>query len=139
MFSSIWSYLKHNYPFVIGIVSAGLIVFWAYGCQSQVTSIINTPKMVTREELKAEVDAFLAQAELRFKSLDRQDEFKTELFNTAVTFVTEGKINPLAVLMSAGNIAGLGAVVSAVRKDTRLKAAKSEIETLSKALKGTEV
>lgn len=110
------------------------VVLWAYGCQSKVKSIIHNPTSVTRDELTVEVESFLATAKLRYAALDRQDEFKAFVFNTALDFMKGGSLNPIAVLMTAGNLAGIGAVISNVRKDTKVKSLKTEVETLSKAL-----
>lgn len=139
MAAKLWTIIRHNYPFIIGIALAAGTLVWAYGCQSQVASINSPSRLVTRDELRIEVEAYLATAELRFADLDRQDEFKAELFNMAIQFMTEGKINPVAVAMAMGNIIGIGAIVSNARKDTRIKSAKSEIETLSKALTPAKV
>jgi len=137
--TKIWTTIRHNYGFLIGVVLAACVLCWAYGCQSQVASIVSPSRKVTRGELRIEVDAFLATAQLRFADLDRQDAFKAGLFDTAIQFATEGKINPIAVALSLGNILGIGAIIDNRRKDVRIKAAKSEIETLSKTISPTKV
>lgn len=136
--SKIWTTIRHNYSLIIGCMLALCVLYWAYGCHSTVVSVITPPRMVTREELKIEVDTFLAQAKLKFEDLDRQDKLKSTLFNTAIEFVTEGKINPVAVALSLGNVLGIGAIIDNRRKDVRIKSAKSEIESLSKARTTTE-
>lgn len=110
--------------FVGGAIAIAVLV-WTYGCQSQVRSITNPMIVVNRGELRIEVDNFLAQAELKFADLDRQDQFKSTLFDTAITFMEGGKINPLAVAFTIGNILGLGAVVDNVKKRTHINTLKS--------------
>lgn len=134
----IWTTIRYNYSLLISLLMVGCVLFWAYGCQSTVVSIMTPGRSLNRAELQAELDAFIAQAQLRFAELDRQDQVKSELFNAAITYATEGTINPIGVALTLGNILGLGAVIDNRRKDTRIKAAKSEIATLSEALTKAE-
>lgn len=121
----IWAFVRHNSGIVIGSVLAIAILIWTYGCESQVTSILYAPDLVNRGQLQIEVDTFIAQAELKFVDLDRQDEVKSTLFNVAIDFMQGGKVNPAAVAIVIGNILGLGAVVDNVRKRTLIQTLKS--------------
>lgn len=124
--TKIWTFIRHNSGIVIGAVLVIAILVWCYGCPAQVTSIHNPPALVTRPELEVEVDHFLKQAEIRFTELDQQDEFKRTIFAMAISFMSEGKINPLAIAVTLGNILGLGAVVDNVRKRTLINTIKAE-------------
>jgi len=109
---------------VIGVILVILILGWVYGCPSTVVSIHNPPALVTRAELEVEVDHFLRQAETRFADLDQQDEFKITLFSMAMEFMSEGRINPLAVALVLGNLLGLGAIADNARKRTVINTLK---------------
>lgn len=122
--TKIWAFIRHNSGIVIGVLLAILILLWVFGCPSTVVSIHNPPDRVTRGELEIEVDHFLKQAELRFKELDQQDEFKRTLFAMAMDFMKEGKINPLAIAITLGNIIGVGAVIDNIRKTTHINTLK---------------
>lgn len=122
---SIWTFIRHNRGILISTVLVGILLFWAYSCQSKVRSITNPDTFVTRPELNAEVEHFLAQAQLKFADLDRQDEFKRLIFEAAITFVEEGTINPLAIIMTSSSILGIGAILDNQRKDVRIKTQKT--------------
>lgn len=122
--TKLWAFIRHNSGIVIGIILVIAILVWCYGCQSKVTSISNYPVLVTRSALELEVDHFLKQAEMRFAELDQQDEFKRTLFAMAIDFMAEGKVNPLAIAITLGNILGLGAVIDNVRKRTYINTMK---------------
>lgn len=122
----LWAFIRHNSGIVIGAILAIAILIWAYGCQSKVVSIVNTPALVTRAELELEVDHFLKSAEIRFTELGQQDEFKRTIFAVAMTFLEGGSINPAAIALIIGNILGLGAVVDNVRKRTLIATLKGQ-------------
>lgn len=120
----IWKFVRHNQGMFIGVLLAIGVFSWTYGCKSKVRSITNPIIMVNRRELQIEVDNFIAQAELRFAELDKQDQVKSTLFNVAIDFMQGGNINPAAVAIVIGNILGLGAVIDNVRKRTLINTLK---------------
>ncbi|GAI98170.1 unnamed protein product [marine sediment metagenome] len=120
----LWTFIRHNQGMFIGGAIAAIVLIWAYGCESQVKSIVNPIVSVNRGELKAEVNNFIALAELRFADLDRQDETKKALFDIAIDFMQGGKINPAAVALTLGNILGLGAIIDNARKRTHIATLK---------------
>lgn len=135
--TKLWAFIRHNSGIVIGSTIAIAILGWVYGCQSQVTSIVNPTVLVTRGEFELEVDTFLAQqklkvdmfiaqAELKVTDLDKQDLIKDTIFNTAINFMQGGNVNPAAVAIVIGNILGIGAIVDNVRKRTLIETMKSE-------------
>jgi len=122
----LWTFIRHNQGMFIGSIIAIAVLIWTYGCQSQVRSITNPIIIVNRGELQIEVDNFIAQAELRFADLDKQDEVKSTLFNTAIDFMQGGKVNPAAVAIVIGNILGLGAMADNIRKRTHINTLKGK-------------
>lgn len=124
--TKIWTFIRHNPGIVIGVILAIATLVWSYGCQSKVVSITNTPILVTRAELELEVDHFLKTAEIRFIELDRQDEFKQTFFAMAIEFMQGGKINPIAVALTIGNLLGIGAIADNIKKRTYIATMKSK-------------
>jgi len=96
---------------------------WVYACDSTVPSITRPGTKVNRSDLKAELEYFLAQADIRFAQLDRQDELKQTLFEHTTLWATTGVINPLGVLLSIGALLGVGATADNVRKKIKDKKA----------------
>jgi len=122
--TKIWAFIRHNSGIVIGCVLCTAILLWCYGCESKVVSITNPPRLVPRTELELEVEHFLKTAEIRFKDLDQQDEFKRAIFAVAMKFMSEGKVNPIAIALTLGNLLGIGAIVDNVRKRTHINTLK---------------
>lgn len=142
--TKMWAFVRHNSGIVISSIIVISILAWCYGCPSQVVSIHNPPAKVTRAELEIEVDHFLKQAEIRFAELDQKDEFKRAIFAAAMEFMSQGKINPIAIVITLGNILGIGAAIDNVRKRTYINTLKGDIvnakiETeINKAANGSE-
>ncbi len=103
---------------IIIVISA---LFWIYGCESKVMSITNAPAKVTRAELKIEIDAFLATAEIRYAELDKQDEFKEKIVEFGMVVVEGGTLNPAGVAVGLVGVLGVGAVVDNRKKDSLVK------------------
>ncbi|GAI69027.1 unnamed protein product [marine sediment metagenome] len=121
----LWAFVRHNSGMFIGGAICLMVLIWTYGCESQVRSITNPIILVNRGQLEIEVDTFIAQAELRFADLDKQDAVKSTLFNTAIDFMQGGKINPVAVALVISSILGLGAGADNIRKRTHINTLKS--------------
>ena len=86
---------------------------------------MRTPdRMVTRPQLKIEVDTFLAEAKFKFEDLDRQDAFKRLLFEYALVVAEGGSVNPVGVAVSLFGILGIGAIADNRRKDGVIKGLK---------------
>lgn len=123
--TELWAFIRHNSGMCIGTVLVICVLVWCYGCESKVMSITDPPRLVPRSDLELEVDHFLKTAEIRFKELDQQDEFKRVIFAAAMEFMSAGKVNPIAIALTLGNILGLGAVIDNVRKRTHINTLKS--------------
>ncbi len=109
-------FLNHNRYQAITTTLVCLVLIWVYACESKVPSILNPSKKVTRLDLKAELDNYLAVADIRFAQLNRQDELKQTLFEHTTLWATTGAINPLGVLLSLGALLGVGSATDNVRK-----------------------
>lgn len=121
----IWIIIRHNRGLIICLSLISIILIWVYGCNSTVRSIIHPKLSVNRAELQLEVDNFIAQTNLRFEDLNRQDEFKAALFQAAIKFGEGQTVNPLAIALVLGNILGIGAVIDNQRKDVHIKTIKN--------------
>ena len=108
--------IKDNIFLFIAAQTIPMILIFALGCESTVSSVAGNEEPVNRNELYAEVEAFLAMAEARFASLDKQDELKRILFQQSFTIAETGAINPLSLITSLGTIPGVGAIGDNVRK-----------------------
>lgn len=125
-------WIRHNQgTFVSLIVVAGLLV-WTYGCQSTVGSLLEPGRMVTRDELEAEIaaetqrleaelDALLRMAAVKHQKLDREDEIRRKLFEFAALTGQTGTVNPAGVLTLVGSILGFGVLVDNRIKDKVIK------------------
>lgn len=120
----VWQFVRHNSGMVVGCILSVAVLAWAYGCESKVRSILDPTSSVNRVGLQAEVDHFIALAELKFQDLDKQDEIKKALFDIAITYMQGGQINPLGIVMTLATILGIGAGVDNVRKRTHINTLK---------------
>lgn len=130
--TKIWAFIRHNSGIIIGASMIPIVILYAYGCQSKVISLVNSKITITREQLVLEVDHFLAQAELKFQDLERQDLVRNTIFNS-LTDIAQGKVPDFpGVMLMIGNILGLGAVIDNVRKRTYINTIKSNIVKVNK-------
>ncbi|GAI41104.1 unnamed protein product, partial [marine sediment metagenome] len=83
-------FLNDNHWYLIGAVLICTLIFWIHGCQSEVYSLIDPEKKVTRAELDLEVNYILGRARVKLEDLDRQDEIKRLLLEYATLFGTTG-------------------------------------------------
>lgn len=128
MLHKIWTFIRHNHTLCAAVISAAIFIAWGYGCESKVPSLDDNTTPVTRVELQAELDKYLATAESRFKNLDRQDEFKEALLNHTIIFAESGTIDPVGLITTIAGILGIGAVIDNRRKDTIIKTQKTAIQ-----------
>lgn len=125
-------FLKDNLFLACGIVVAVILLVWFYGCESKVRSIDGSNQMVTRPELRAELDVFLAKAEVRFKQLDQMDQLKQTLLNSLALYAHTGTLNPLGVLSSILGVLGAGAIGDNVRKRKEITTLKNNSAVVAK-------
>ena len=109
-------FLNHNRYQVVTTVMVCLVLVWTYACQPQVASLRSPSVKVSRAELQLELEQIIAQAEIRFIDLDKQDQLRQTLFEHTALWATTGTINPVGVWLSIGAILGLGATTDNVRR-----------------------
>lgn len=122
----IWNFIRHNPCIVTGFIACCFILIYAYSCQSTVISLVDPKSRITREGLVAEVDSILAQAELRFADLDRQDLVRDTIFNSVLDLAQGKSANPIGVILSLAGILGIGAVGDNIKKRTYINTLKGE-------------
>lgn len=100
-------FINDNHHYIIAAIIVLVACFWTYGCGSKVNSILHPNQLVTRGELKIEVDYFMAHADLKFMSLDKKDEIRQWLIDLGSTFATTGTLNPTGLLNTAISVAAI--------------------------------
>jgi len=124
--SKFLKFLNDNHWYIIaGIIIFG-IVFWTHGCESQVTSLINTDKKVNRAELQVEIEYVAGIAKTRVMDLDKKDEIRQTLFDALVLVSQGGQINTLGIV---NLLATIGAVSWGLNRNQAVKAAAAKIST----------
>lgn len=125
-------WIRHNQgEFVAIIICVGLLV-WTFGCQSKVTSLVDPSRKVTAEELnleleaesrrlEAELEQLLAQADLKYLDLARQDAIKQKLLDFALLAGEAGTLNPSGLVGLLVGVLGIGAVMDNRIKDKVIK------------------
>jgi len=116
MGAKIKDFVKNNLITCIATIIAASTLFWAYGCESQVPSFNDPARFVNRSQLQAEFNFLLAQIENKFEELNRKDEFKNFVFNSAITYAEGGTVNPLGLLITLSGILGIGATTDNLTK-----------------------
>lgn len=114
-------FLNHERYQVISAILCACLILWFWGCKSEVRSLVDPTRKIDRDELTAEVDFFMASAEIRFKDLDRQDEFKQYVLDQALLYGQTGTLNPVGIVATLAGILGVGAIADNVRKRKVIK------------------
>jgi len=122
--TKIYAFFRHNSGVCIGFALLPFILIFAYSCQSVVVSMIDPMQKVTRSELVAEVDLYLANAARKFDDLDRQDLVKDTIFNSVLDLAQGKPLNPIGIALTFAGILGLGAGADNVRKRTYINTLK---------------
>lgn len=130
MTKKILEFMKRERTQVIAVVLCIVLTVWGLACESKVQSLMNPLIKVTRDELHIEVKRFLALAEIRFKSLDRQDELKALFFDKLVLWSQTGVFNPMGIIPLIVGIYGTGAAIDNIGK-------RREIKRLNNVSKGS--
>lgn len=113
--------LNHErYQFLALSISL-ILLGWVSCIPSQVNSLTKPGTKITRQELEAEINAFLALAEARYTELDRQDKVKQLIAEKALLFSQTGVINPQGIITLIVSILGIGAIADNTRKRLELK------------------
>jgi len=119
------NFISKNQWYIIGLIAAFALVFYAFGCQSTVPSLTTPNKAVNRGELQAEIEYLAAIAKDRALDLDRQDEIKQQLLDAGKLISDGGDINPIGAINLLTSIA---AIAFGLDRNKRLKS-KTEKKT----------
>ena len=123
---------RHYQGTSVAVIIVIAVLFWTYGCDSKVASIMAPNQKVTRVELslevqmeakrlEAELDNLIALAEVKEQDLDRQDAFKAKLVEFGMVIAEGGTVNPAGVAVGLLGVLGIGAVVDNRIKDKVIK------------------
>lgn len=137
MTKKILGFVKTEIVQAIGFVLVAILIFWAVGCESMVTSLTDPVKKVTRSQLSAEIAAFNAEIEATLKkfaanagaaydALDKQDAFRQTVFNHLALYAQTGALNPAGVVAAIVSILGVAAVADNVKKRVEIKTIKKK-------------
>jgi len=119
-------FLNDNHWYIIACVLACSFVFWIYGCESQVTSLLYPEKKINRMELENETTYIIGQAKVKLADLDRQDELKQLVLDQAAIFSQQGSFNPMGLL---NTIVTIGAVSFGLNRNQLLRDANKTKNT----------
>lgn len=114
----ILSWLNDQHWYLIAIVVIAAAIFGTYGCESQVSGLLNPNARISRAELQNELAFIIGQAEIKVADLDRQDEIKQALLDAANIMSTTGTINPSGLINLA---ACIGAISFGLNRNQKLK------------------
>ena len=116
---------RHNQFLTFAVVIVVVLGAWLMGCESQVTSPFNPSHDVTRSQLNNEVEKYMADLELAYADLDKQDLFKQKIFELGVVAAQGGTINPVGAGITLLGVLGIGAVADNRKKDSIIKTMKN--------------
>ena len=125
-------WMSKNQGLTVGLVVAASILFWLYGCESKVASLLDPNKNVKIEELNLEIQAetFRLESELnqliklsrvRISEIERQDAIKQKLMDFALLAAESGTLNPSGLAGLLFSVVGIGAVIDNRIKDKVIK------------------
>lgn len=108
MCDKILKWLNDNHWLIIAGIIIFSMMFWAYGCESKVKSLLDQNVMVNRGELQVEIEYVAGIAKTRVADLDKQDEIKKALFDALVLVGSGGQINAMGAVNLAATIIAVG-------------------------------
>jgi len=115
---TILKWLNDQHWYLIAIVIICATIFWTYGCESQVSSLIDPTQKVNRMELQVEIEYVAGIARTRVADLDKQDEIKQALFDALTVVSQGGQVNAMGLLNLAATI---GAISFGLNRNQKLK------------------
>lgn len=119
--SKLLEFLNHECYQAISVAAVVCFFFWIYGCKSTTISPSDPTTKITRSQLTAEIDYYLAKAEIAYADLDKQDEIKQKLLNAATLAAQGGQVNILGLILTNIGILGAGATIDNIRKRKIIK------------------
>jgi len=116
----ILGFFNENHWQAITVLIVVIMFFWLYGCQSKVASTTDSKQMITRTMLQGEIEAYLAIAKSKMKTLDEEDALRKTVLDNAALLSASGAVNPLGVLNSVISILAIGSAVDSKNKVKKL-------------------
>lgn len=114
----LFTILNDQHWYIIAVILVVGFVFWLYGCQSRVASIMHPDQKVTRAELELESDYVIGQFRVKLADLDRQDAVKTLILEQAAIFSQTGTFNPTGLLNTCVSV---GAIAFGLNRNQKVK------------------
>lgn len=119
----ILSAVNDQHWYIIAVILVIGLFGWLYGCTSQVASVLEPNKKVSRAELQLEADYIIGQIEVKMADLDKQDAIKTLLLEQAAIFSQTGTFNPTGLMNACVSI---GAIAFGLNRNQKVKKITSE-------------
>lgn len=134
MFSTIWDMLKHNKFIVTSVIVSILIVIYAYGCQPSTVNPFNPSQKVTRAQLDADVQKYVADVKIAYADIQRQEQVRDALVNAGLAYTQGEGVSPVGVAATILGILGIGAVVDNRVKDTVIASKTNALNSINSSL-----
>lgn len=115
MFANLKAFAIDKWPILLAWLIVTGLFFYAYGCESKTTSLIDPSIKVNRSRLQSEIDYLLHTGELKFAELDKQDDLKQLIFNQGLVIAQGNQINPIGVITTLMAIMGIGVGADDIR------------------------
>jgi hypothetical protein len=122
--TTLLKWINDQHWYIIALLIIAGMLFWTYGCESSVTSIMYPDKKVNRSELQNELVYIVGLAKSREENLDKQDAAKQALLDAATVIGSTGSINPAGLVNIAATIA---AISWGLKKNQQVNALTSKI------------
>lgn len=100
------------------------LFFYAYGCESTTSSLIDPTQRVNLDRLQSELDFLVSKYETGLADIERQNKFRQAILNQTLIIAESGTINPVGLITTALAIFGIGATADDVRLRKKIKNAK---------------
>jgi len=111
-------FCNENHQYLLAASIIAVLAFWTWGCESECKSLLDDSNKINRLELAAEIEYLARIADSRIADLDKQDEIKQQLLDTANIISTGGQINPSGLINLAATI---GAISFGLNRNKQLK------------------
>lgn len=108
-------FLKDKWPFMIMVVIAIALTFYAYGCEPTTKSLLTPGKQVNRAELESEMEFLLSRSRIGIADLDRQEQMRQLVLEQTFLIAESGAFNPLGLITSILALLGTGAMADDIR------------------------
>lgn len=144
---SIWTAIRHNQATVVAIGLSVALVVWVYGCQSTALSPL-TGKKATYSQLQMDAETYVAQRDKRIAAIaaedkefqaktniaiseiERQDEFKNQLFDAIKAYA--GTTPAGAVVTPVLGLLAGGLFLSNRKKDSIIVTKNNALDSVNK-------